>query len=192
MFNYNFTNVTSFNSDLLDKELKESSLGLKVSGLSFTGSTIAVHCILELTAQEHLDLTDLLDSHTLNHASSFDHQMIVSKESQIANVNFGQALLNDWIRKNTLEGMSVYQSLWVFSRFEEFEVTTVFGTKKIDLFKVFQAGAIPTLYYCILQIQPDSMLETYHWVTQARIDWIKERVEEYLGAGTVGYIQGLD
>jgi hypothetical protein len=81
--------------------------------------------------------------------------------------------------------------LWVFSRFEEFQISAAFGTKHVDIFKMFYSGAIPTVYYCILRVAPDPMTESYHWLTQARLDWVKGKLEEYLGAGMSAYIQSL-
>ena len=113
------------------------------------------------------------------------------ESDQQASINFTQSLLREWMLQNTLEGMSIIQSCWVFSRFENIELTFPFGSKKVDLFKMFMSGAIPTLYYCLLKVQPDNMSESYHWVTQARLDWVKTRLETHLGTTTANYIKSL-
>jgi hypothetical protein len=117
--------------------------------------------------------------------------MEMAKNTQQQNIEFGQQLLQDWMRKNSLEGMTIDQSLWVFSRFEALYLDLPWGNSRIDLFKLFQAGALPTLYYCLFKITPDDMTESYHWVTSERIDWVKERVANHIGAGMTAYIQQI-
>lgn len=110
---------------------------------------------------------------------------------QKAGMEFSQNLLREWMRRNSIEGMNIPQSLWVFSRFEEFTVVIDGQNKHIDMFKMFQAGALPTLYYCLLKIVPDDMSKPYHWVTQARVDWVKNKIAAFIGPQTAGYIQTL-
>lgn len=117
--------------------------------------------------------------------------MNLTDSDQSAAITFSHKLLRDWMRRNTIEGMTIQQSLWVFSRFEEFTIEINGVSKKVDMFKMFQSGALPTLYYCLLKIQPDPMTESFHWVTQPRIDWVKNEISAWLGAGMAGYIQTL-
>jgi hypothetical protein len=114
-----------------------------------------------------------------------------TRSDQDAAIEFGQQLLKDWMRQNTLEGMNIKQSLWMFARFESIIITFPWGAAEVDIFKMFQSGAIPTLYYVLLRLQPDAMTLPHHWLTQARIDWVKTRVESYLGAPVCSYIQTL-
>lgn len=118
--------------------------------------------------------------------------LAASYPDQESAIMFSKKLLSDWMRKNTLEGMTIQQSLWVFSRIEDFSILIDGTNKKVDLFKMFQSGAIHTLYYCILRFTADDMSKPYHWVTQERINWVKAKIEEYLGAPTCAYIQTLD
>lgn len=178
--------------DLLDSELKSSSVAAKYSSSSKLGTSLFINFSSALTEQEETDVNNLVSNHAQNFANSTDYQFLVTKNSQQANINFGQNLLHDWMRKNTLEGMTVAQSLWVFARFETFTITMPWGSSHVDLFKMFYAGAIPTVYYCILRVVPDDMTESYHWLNQTRLDWVKEKLEEHLGAGMVAYIQSLD
>lgn len=117
--------------------------------------------------------------------------MNLTDSDQSAAITFSHKLLRDWMRRNTVEGMTIQQSLWVFSRFEEFAIEINGVSKKVDMFKMFQSGALPTLYYCLLKIQPDPMTESFHWVTQSRIDWVKNEISAWLGTGMTGYIQSL-
>jgi hypothetical protein len=114
-----------------------------------------------------------------------------TRPDQDAAVDFSTQLLRDWMRQNTIDGMNIYQSLWMFSRFESLQIQFPWGPAHVDLFKMFQSGAVPTLYYVLLRTQPDVMDQPQHWLTQARIDWVKSRVAEYLGPQVAAAIQSL-
>lgn len=117
--------------------------------------------------------------------------MQITSSEQESAIVFSHKLLRDWMRKNTIEGMTIEQSLWVFSRFEDFTIEINGTNKKVDLFKMFQSGALPTLYYCLLKIEPDPMTESFHWITQPRIDWVKNEIATWLGNSMASYIGSL-
>jgi hypothetical protein len=117
--------------------------------------------------------------------------LLASEADQESAIKFTNKLLRDWMRKNTIEGMNIAQSLWIFSRFEEYTIQIAGQTKTVDLFKMFASGAIPTLYYCLLKVQPDPMTESYHWLTQERLDWVKNEVENWLGPQTTNFIKSM-
>jgi hypothetical protein len=56
---------------------------------------------------------------------------------------------------------------------------------------MFYAGAIPTVYYTILRVVPDDMTQSYHWLNQARLDWVKDRIKEYLSPQMISYLENL-
>jgi len=172
--------------DLLKDEFEE---GFKY--LTQEGNSLQVHHNLQ--TQELIDqATIIISNHLDNYSSSFDYIFNATKVNQQESINFGQILLHDWMRKNTLEGMSIKQSLWVFSRFEDFSIQCDFGSRKVDIFKMFQSGAIPTVYFCLLQVEPDPMTEDYHWVTQERMDWVLNKIKEFLGEDMANYIENLN
>ena len=188
IYNYNYENVVL---DILSDQIKGSIIGSLFSHVTYENGVVTVNFTQTLDTNQIQTLTTLVSDHANNLNQSFDYIFYSSRNTQEQNINFGRTLLHDWMRRNTLEGMSVQQSLHVFSRFEDFFVNFGHGPVKVDLFKMFYAGAMPTVYYCILQIQPDAMTESYHWLTQARLDWVKEQVESYLGAGMTAYIQSI-
>lgn len=159
------------------------------SHLSHSNETLVVHN--SFSEAQAVQASDIINNHLNSYNSTFDYIFESTKNSQQQNINFGQTLLHDWMRKNIIEGMSVLQSVWVFSRFETFEVNAGFGNARVDLFKMFQSGAIPTVYLCLLQVQPDDMTQPHHWLTQVRIDWVKEQIEAYIGPSMANYIQTL-
>jgi hypothetical protein len=185
----NFTITGSLNTDILHSQLK-ALLGGKFYGLSQSNNTISLNTDI-LTEQEQDGAAAVINAHFSTAHTTFDFIFEASKQTQQANISFGQNLLHDWMRKNVLEGMSIKQSLWVFARFEDFKINCDFGEKHVDLFKMFQSGAIPTVYFCILQIQPDDMTQPYHWLTQERLDWVKEKIELHIGQGMASYVQSL-
>jgi hypothetical protein len=185
---YEYT-VSSFHFETLDIAIR-SALS-SYTGMITSGNKLNIMFSSQLSVEQKQQLDNIVSNHEQNFSSSFNYSFLASKNTQQQNIAFGQSLLHDWMRKNTLEGMTIVQSLWIFSRFERFEVEFGFGPKRVDLFKMFQSGAIPTVYFCILQVQPDSMTEPYHWLTQDRLDWVKTRLESHLGEGMVAYIQGL-
>ena len=186
-YDYNFTNL---NIEILDKDIK-AIFGAKYLYLSALGTNVSFYFTELLNETEYAQFDAAIISHDANISSSFDYQLAMAQTSQDENISFARDLLSTWIRKNTLEGMSIPQSLWVFSRFETFNVPTPNGNWRVDLFKMFNTGALPTLYYCMLRIQPDDMTQTYHWLTQTRLDWVKTKIEERLGSGMINYINSL-
>jgi hypothetical protein len=160
-------------------------------GANSDTASVTIFFSSPLPLEEEQELSNIVHTHSSSFSSSFEYLMNSSAKSQEQNMTFGRTLLHDFMRKNILEGMNISQSLWVFSRFEAFEVSTSFGSKRVDLFKMFQSGAIPTVYFCILQVSPDSMEEGYHWITADRLEWVKVRLREFLGQGMSSYIESL-
>lgn len=191
MNEYNYTLATFLHAETLDHKIQESTLATNYAGLSSEGMDVIVRFSVALTAQEQTDLNTLVSDHDNNGSTDQYYQLMNSQSSQAASISFGDKLMHDWMRQNQLEGITIEQSAWVFSRFEEYQVNFGAGLKHIDMFKLFASGAIPTAYYAILGVAPDDMTQSYHWLTQARLDWVKSQMEDYLGAGMAAYIQNL-
>jgi hypothetical protein len=120
---------------------------------------------------------------------NFKRQIIAEQESAII---FCQELLKKMIRKNVSEGINIVQSSWAFSRFENYKFVLNDETEiKIDLFKLFESGAIHTLYYHLLRIEPDDMSKAYHWFTVERLSFIKNKIKTWLGEEVSTYIETL-
>lgn len=188
---YVYSNLATYSTSILHNTIKQASFGNLFDGLSGSGTTVTMHFTQALDVNQKDTLDTLVANHAATVTGTFDYQFEISRNTQESNIEFSRNLLNDWIRKNTLEGMNVTQSLWVFTRFENVELNFTFGTKKVDIFKMFYAGALPTAYYCLLRLQPDDMTQTYHWITQDRLNWVKSRMEAKLGAGMTAYLQSL-
>lgn len=184
---YNYTK-SDFNLSVLHKEIASSAIGQNFVGASSLGTEITVKYTTALDQAQKTQLDSLIAAHS---PSSFDYQFEVSRENQEAAIEYGSRVIKDWMRKNSLEGISIVQSLWVFSRLEEISVGFPFGTKHVDIFKMLQGGALASSYYCLLAVAPDDMTQPYHWVTSDRLNWMKQELAIYLGPGQVNYIEGL-
>jgi hypothetical protein len=187
--------LTFLDLGILDEQLRGLSSSAKyhhIDSVLVEGSyNISIHYTDSLSTLEVEEIDQLVTEHQTNTPTSFDFILEVSRTNQQDAIAFGQGLLHDWMRKNVIEGMSIKQSLWVFSRFEDFHVTCDFGSRKVDIFKMFQSGAMPTVYYCLLQVIPDPMTENYHWVTEARMEWILLRIRAHIGEGMASYVESL-
>ena len=191
MNKYSYTQANFLHADTLDYNIKESALAANYTGLHSEGLNVIIEFSVALTAQEETDLDALVADHDNNGSTDQHYQIMNSQASQAASIAFGDKLLHDWMRQNQVEGITIEQSAWVFSRFEEYQVNFGAGLKHIDMIKLLLNGAIPTAYYSILGVAPDDMTQPYHWLTQARVDWFKSQMEDYLGADTVASIQAL-
>lgn len=112
---------------------------------------------------------------------------------QEAAINYCREVYREMIIRNVKDGINIMQSTYLFSRFEQYEYT-IPGTNqtiKVDLFKLLETGAIPTLYYHLLRVQPDDMTQPYHFLTQERLNWLKSKFREWLGNETASYIESL-
>jgi len=190
MTEYNYT-LSFLHVETLDHTIKESAISANFQGISALNLDAKILFAFDLSVTDKAILDGIIADHELNGSTDIFYQLQASQSSQALSVAFGETLLMDWMRYNTLEGMSIEQSLWVFSRFEDYHVEFGNGPKKIDLFKLFTSGALPTAYYCLLGVALDDMTETYHWLNATRMDWVKSRIEARLGAGYVAYVQGL-
>jgi hypothetical protein len=114
---------------------------------------------------------------------------------QAAAIDFCTDLMNTFVRNNTNEGITIEQSLYLFARLGNLTIAREWpdmpGDVKVDLSTLMQTGAIPTLYFVLLRLTPDDMTQPYHWLSQARIDWMKGKIEEFIGLGMAAYIQSL-
>lgn len=192
---YSYPDTLAY-SVLLKRDIEDSSL-FGFVGIVNENNLLEIEFADELSSNDQIILDGIVSNHLATYPNSLEYIAATTQHKQEDYIMFGRTLLGDWMRRNTAEGMTIAQSLWVFSRFEEFSINFEpfdilnLSAKKVDMFKMFMSGALPTLYACLLQIEPDPMTEDYHWVTQARIDWVKERVGERLGPGMVAYIESL-
>lgn len=110
-------------------------------------------------------------------------QIVVQNTVQ-QNKTFADELMQRLKEKNILEGLSsIDQSAWVHHRLRKLSFTLSDGVTQVylDLMNLVVSGDIETAEQALGQMTPDDMTEAYHWMTQARIDWIRNEIRTYLG-----------
>ena len=112
---------------------------------------------------------------------------------QEAAITYCKSVYREMVIRNVQDGINIIQSTYLFSRFEQYEYTIpgTDKTVKVDLFKLFETGAIPTLYYHLLRVQPDDMTQPYHFLTEERLNWLRQKFRDWLGHETAAYIESL-
>ncbi len=117
------------------------------------------------------------------HQVKSDSVMLVTT-TVLENKMFADNLMQRLKEKNMQEGLSsIDQSAWVHHRMRKIDFTLSDTTTvvQIDLMNLIISGDIETAEYVLGQLAPDDMTQTYHWLTQARIDWIRNEIRSYLG-----------
>ena len=100
------------------------------------------------------------------------------------NKAFADELMQALKLKNLQEGLSsINQSAWVHHRLRKINYTLSNNITivQIDLMNLIISGDVETAEFVLGQLLPDDMTEAYHWLTQARIDWIRNEIRTYLG-----------
>lgn len=110
--------------------------------------------------------------------------VIVVQNTVHENKKFADDLMQRLKEKNILEGLSsIDQSAWVHHKLRKMDYTLSDATTvvQLDLMNLVVSGDIETAEQALGQMSPDDMTEAYHWLTQARIDWIRNEIRTYLG-----------
>jgi len=98
--------------------------------------------------------------------------------------NFASKLVKDIKQRNILEGLdTIDQAAWVHSRFRKtgFTLSDGITVVQIDVLNLMYSGDIETADMVLEQMIPDNMSQPYHWLSELRIDWIRNQIREYLG-----------
>lgn len=107
----------------------------------------------------------------------------ISKTVQ-QNKEFADDMMQRLKEKNIAEGLdTIDKSAWVHHRLRKVDYTMddTVTVIQLDVLNLVVSGDIETADKVLGQISPDDMTEDYHWLTQARIDWIRNEIRTYLG-----------
>lgn len=129
-----------------------------------------------------LSPTDLTTLNSLV-ASHFPATLVVSKSVK-QNKEFADDMMQRLKEKNILEGLdSIDKSAWVHHRMRKVDYTLSDTTTvaQLDVMNLVVTGDIETAEQALGQMSPDDMTKDYHWLTQERIDWIRNEIRNYLG-----------
>lgn len=143
-------------------------------GLSSLGDSL----LIEGASMNEAGLDAVIAAHVPNYVA------IVIRNTVQENKVFADNLIQRLKEKNVLEGLnSLDQSAWVHHRMRKIDYTLSDTTTvvQLDLMNLVVSGDIETAEQALGQMVPDDMTETYHWLTQVRIDWIRNEIRAYLG-----------
>jgi len=150
----------------------------KISGVQQKQGVLTVYTSEALTPQELTELQTVVT----NHVANFIYQ-IVSK-TVVENKKFADNLMERLKNKNLIEGLSsIDQAAWVHHRLRKMDYTLSDETTvtQLDIMNLVVSGDVETAEHALGQMTPDDMTEPYHWLTQERIDWIRNEIRTYLG-----------
>jgi hypothetical protein len=149
----------------------------KISGAQQKQSVLTVYTSEALTPQELAELQTVV----VNHVANFIPQIVSKTVSE--NKKFADNLMERLKNKNLIEGLSsVDHAAWVHHRLRKVNYTLSDETTvtQLDIMNLVVSGDIETAEHALGQMTPDDMTESYHWLTQERIDWIRNEIRAYL------------
>ena len=100
------------------------------------------------------------------------------------NKEFADKLLQKLKEKNIAEGLSnINQSAWVHHRLRKIDYVLSDGITvvQLDIMNLVVSGDVETAEQALGQLTPDDMTKSFHWLTQDRVDWIRNEIRAYLG-----------
>jgi hypothetical protein len=150
----------------------------KISGTKHQDNVLTVYTQTALNEQELTELQSVVQ----NHVADFTTQFVVKTVAE--NKRFAENMMERLKKKNILEGLSsIDQAAWIHHRMRKmaFTLSDEETIVHIDLMNLVVSGDIETAEFVLGQMAPDDMSEPYHWMTQARIDWIRNEIRTYLG-----------
>ena len=127
------------------------------------------------------------------HRPAFDAYVEAEKQAQeILNdlkqknkdkVAFCTELLLRFKQKNILENINAQQAIWLHHRIRNLEVNFPgMPATNQDIINIALSGDIEAgllmLQYCVA----DDMSESYHWLSQDRVNWLISEIQSFLGA----------
>lgn len=163
--------------DQLNEEIASSSAITNYSHFIINGEEDKIYLYGDSISNQ-----TALDSLISNHVPNMT--VIVVKNTVIENKQFADDLMQRLKEKNILDGLnSIDQSAWVHHRLRKIDYTLSDNTTvvQLDLMNLVVSGDIETAEQALGQVTPDDMTEAYHWLDQARIDWIRNEIRTFLG-----------
>lgn len=160
--------------DQLHSQIKSDGSVVNFVGLSQFGDNLTVNG----DSMNEAGLDAVIAAHVPDMTS------IVIENTVVANKQFADSMMQEMKEKNLLEGLSsIDQAAWVHHKLRKVDYTLSDETTivQIDILNLVVSGDIETAEHALGQMPPDDMTESYHWLTQARIDWIRNEIRTYLG-----------
>lgn len=170
--------IQSFNVSQFIEEAIASELTSKVIGYKFESPNLIVYISEPITIDEKLVLDNLVSNHIANFIPNIVGKTIVENKA------YSDNMMERLKQKNILEGLSsIDQSSWVHHRLRKvpYLLSDNQTLVDIDVLNLVVSGDVETAEQVLSQLQPDDMTKYYHWLTQERINWIRNDIRKYLG-----------
>ena len=123
-----------------------------------------------------------LDALIVNYIPDFVPSIVLNSVHE--NKAYADNMMQRLKQKNIIEGLSsIDQAAWIHHRLRKIDYTLSDNVTvvQIDVMNLVVSGDIETAEQVLGQIVPDDMTQAYHWLSQARIDWIRNDIRTYLG-----------
>ncbi len=97
-------------------------------------------------------------------------------------VEFAVELMLRFKLKNINEGISASQAVWLHAKTKHLAVNFPgMPQTHIDLLNIALSGDVEAGCLALQYAVPDDMTESYHWLSQARLDWLVDELKAFLG-----------
>lgn len=178
IFSFSLLDTASgdINEALLKDQIAQSSLPLTLMNFITVSQEISLVFNADIGVSDEQILQTLVQNH-----AGFGVNL---RKTVQANKEFADDMMQRLKEKNVSEGLSsIDQSAWIHHRMRKVDYTLsdAVTVVQIDVMNLVVSGDIETAEHTLGQMSPDDMSEPYHWLTQDRIDWIRNEIRAYLG-----------
>lgn len=97
------------------------------------------------------------------------------------NINFAKNLFAEFNQKNTDEGITLGQGIWIHHRFRAWSCIVGGNAFTVDIVNMLAGGNIAAAYYALLGGTADLMILPYEWLNSTRIAWLTNNMKAHLG-----------
>lgn len=94
---------------------------------------------------------------------------------------FADDLMERFKQRNIADGINAAQGLWMHHRIRALDITVSSIPMTVDLANFIISGDVELACISLQYAQPDDMSLPYHWMSQARVDWLVTELKKYLG-----------
>jgi hypothetical protein len=114
-------------------------------------------------------------------ATPAEQQVQTVVRSLLERTNYCRELIERIKANNVIDGINAAQGLWMHHRMRAMPVTIDGLALTLDIINIAYSGDIELGCIALQYVTPDDMTQPYHWLTQARIDWIVDDMKSFLG-----------
>lgn len=111
-----------------------------------------------------------------------------------ASQDFVRDLIARFKQQNISDEIGIAQAAWVHHRLRKVDCTGLTATlpimggisypmppTQVDVLNLAFSGDLELAYAVVDVMAPDDMTETYHFLTAARLNWLKQEIGKFLG-----------